>query len=95
MKLFKKNKNKEAGSPVKEAGKPPYSDFLEKKEIKSRQCVYISRDVHERVADVVRTLTGNKVSIGGYIDKVLADHLERYADEIRTRYEETLISRFR
>lgn len=65
----------------------PYSYFLEKRdELKARQCVYISREVQEKIADIVHTLGRNKTTIGTYIDKVLCEHLEMYRAEINDLY---------
>lgn len=52
----------------------------------SRQCVYISREVQEKIADIVHTLGRNKTTIGAYIDKVLCEHLEMYRAEINDLY---------
>lgn len=74
----------------------PYSRFLEKSgEFRIRQCVYVSREIQEKVADIVRTLGKNKVTIGAYIDRVLEEHLEVYRDEISARYMEQYLSRMR
>lgn len=65
----------------------PYSYFLEKRdELKVRQSVYISREVQEKIADIVHTLGKNKTTIGAYIDKVLCEHLEMYRAEINSLY---------
>lgn len=50
----------------------------------SRQPVYISQQLHQTVTKLVHllALSGNKISVGGYIDNVLADHLLQYKDEI-------------
>lgn len=50
----------------------------------SRQPVYISRQLHQTVTKLVHllALSGNKISVGGYIDNILTDHLLQYKDEI-------------
>ena len=50
----------------------------------SRQPVYISQQLHQTVTKLVHllALSGNNISVGGYIDNVLADHLLQYKDEI-------------
>ncbi|WP_436414116.1 DUF3408 domain-containing protein [Petrimonas sp.] len=62
------------------------SAFLQKNELKSRQSVYISRDVYKTVSEIVRVIAGNDVSVGGYIDSVLMQHLETHKDEINALY---------
>ena len=62
--------------------------FLKRNEIKTRQCVYISYDVHAKIAKLVRALvdTGNEISVGGYIDTVLNEHLQQHKEEINELY---------
>lgn len=41
--------------------------FLEASEIKTRQCIYIDRETHGRIAGITKYL-GNGLSIGKYVD---------------------------
>lgn len=52
--------------------------------LSSRQPVYISQQLHQTVTKLVHllALSGNKISVGGYIDNILTDHLLQYKDEI-------------
>lgn len=56
--------------------------FARRNEIKTRECVYISRDIHTKIVKLVRALEDTSITIGGYIDLVLSDHLEQHKDEI-------------
>jgi hypothetical protein len=70
-------------------GLPPYRDvFVVRNEIKHRQCVYISHEVHSLISSLVRMLVdgGGEITVGGYIDKVLYEHLQAYKDEINELY---------
>ena len=62
--------------------------FLKRNEIKTRQCVYISFDVHAVITKLVRALVdaGNDISVGGYIDTVLNEHLQLHKEEINEIY---------
>jgi len=62
--------------------------FLKRNEMKTRQCVYISYDVHAVIAKLVRVLVsaGSDISVGGYIDTVLSEHLQTNKDEINEMY---------
>lgn len=62
--------------------------YLASNEIKIRQCVYISRDVQQKIAKIVGVLSNGEATIGGYIDKVLLDHLNEHRDEINALYHE-------
>lgn len=66
--------------------------YLRRKEIKSRQPVYISQAIHQSITRLVHLLAlANKdISVGGYIDNVLAEHLERHRDEIADLYRQQM-----
>ena len=60
--------------------------FLQSKELKTRQCVYISRETQETVADIVKRLGQRGLSIGAYVDSVVQQHLQEHKDEINELY---------
>ena len=65
--------------------------FLKRNEIKTRQCVYISREIHTKISKIVNILAAEKgISIGGYIDTVLAQHLKEHREAINTLYKKQL-----
>ena len=64
-----------------------YTDmFLRRNEIKTRQCVYISRDVHGKILKIVNDIAGREISVGGYVDTVLRQHLEQHKERINELY---------
>ena len=69
-------------APVMEP-KPDYAArFLKHRELKARHSVYISKETHAAVDCLVHLLgmAGKEISVGGYIDNVVAEHLESYKD---------------
>ncbi|WP_165045265.1 DUF3408 domain-containing protein [Dysgonomonas sp. ZJ709] len=60
--------------------------FLNRNELKNRRCVYISSELHEVVQKIVRSIGSNDISIGGYVDTVLSQHLETNKDVINELY---------
>jgi hypothetical protein len=60
--------------------------FLQSKELKIRQCVYISRDTQEIIANIVRRLGTSGLSIGAYVDTIIRQHLREHKDEINELY---------
>jgi len=60
--------------------------FLQSRELKTRQCVYISKDTQETIVDIVRRLGQRGLTIGAYIDTILQQHLEEHKDEINELY---------
>lgn len=62
-----------------------YDDvFLKRKELKTRQSVYISQEIHISIARLVHVLAlaGKEISVGGYIDNVLSEHLDSHKEVI-------------
>ena len=73
----------------KHGGQAGYKEtFLKRNKIKTRQCVYISFDAHTVITKLVRALVdaGNDISVGGYIDTVLNEHLQLHKEEINEIY---------
>lgn len=62
------------------------STYLRRNEIKTRQCVYISREVHNKISKIVNIIADKEITVGGYIDTVLLRHLEHHKDEINELY---------
>ena len=60
--------------------------YLKRNEIKTRQCVYISREVHNKISKIVNIIADKEITVGGYIDTVLLHHLEQHKDEINELY---------
>lgn len=63
-----------------------YQMFLRRNEIKIRQCVYISRDVHNKILKIVNDIAGREITVGGYVDTVLRQHLEQHKEQINELY---------
>jgi hypothetical protein len=60
--------------------------FLKRNEFKTRQCVYISQRVHATISKIVKVISDNEITVGGYIDSILTEHLETHKDEIIELY---------
>lgn len=65
-------------------------EYLAPKEIKVRKCVYISREVQEKIAMIVNLLSNGESTIGSYIDNVLLEHLNEHKDEINALYQKEI-----
>ena len=64
----------------------PIASFLQASEIKTRQCIYISREIHEKVA-IVASRMGNGLSIGKFVDNILRDHFRQYGAQYTEQIE--------
>ena len=78
--------NRETGKG-KKRGLSEYGEkFLKRNELKTRQCVYISGQIHAVISRLVHVIADKDITVGGYIDTVLAEHLERHKEEINGLY---------
>ena len=79
---------KEVKEPVRrKRSNVDYSSmFLQRNELKVRSCVYISQRIHATISEIVRVIADKDVSVGGYIDNVLLQHLEAHKEEINDLY---------
>lgn len=60
--------------------------FLNSKELKNRQCVYIGADLHEKILAIVKEIADKNMTVGAFIDTILRQHLEDHKDEINNLY---------
>ena len=87
-------KAKEAKEPVKRKRSTFNEDygsrFLGNNETKARQCVYIDKRIHKIISEIIKVTSSSDVTVGGYIDSILMDHLEANKDEINELYNREL-----
>jgi hypothetical protein len=69
------------------------SQFLQRNEFKTRQCVYISQRIHATISEIVRVISDRDITVGGYIDSILVEHLEMHKEEITDLYNRELAKR--
>jgi hypothetical protein len=53
--------------------------------------VYIRKEYHDRISQIVSVVGGNEVSLFGYIDNVLAHHFEYFQDDIVRSFRKKVI----
>jgi hypothetical protein len=53
--------------------------------------VYIRKDYHDRISQILSVIASNEVSIFAYIDNVLRHHFEQYGDEIARSFKKNII----
>ncbi|GEM_PF-2335287 len=97
IKKFNRSKSQSDNSPtqvipVLNSDQSYIKSFLKHKKFKTRQSVYISQEVHASIARLVHVLalTGKEISVGGYIDNVLCEHLENHKEVIENMYRKQL-----
>ena len=67
---------------IKEADLPP---------ARFGKSVYIRKEYHDKISQIISVIGGNEVSLFGYIDNVLAHHLENYREEITRSFKKKII----
>lgn len=60
--------------------------YLRPIEIDRRQCVYISRRNHHVLTALIRSLNIKGLTVGGYIDNVISEHIEAHKAQINHLY---------
>jgi hypothetical protein len=90
MKSFRKNSNNKS---IQEKTADYASLFLKRNELKARSCVYISQKAHSTISKIVKVISDKDITVGGYIDSILIDHLETHRDEIIELYNRELANR--
>ena len=60
--------------------------FLQPKEFKDRKAIYISQEMHQKIAHIAEVLMDRGLSIGAYVENVMVHHFEMYKDEINALY---------
>ena len=55
--------------------------FLQVPKLNDRKPVFVSREVRDRLDEIVRKLGGRKMSVSGFIENLALHHLETYHDD--------------
>lgn len=53
--------------------------------------VYIRKEYHDRISQIISVIGSNEVSLFGYIDNVLTHHFENFGDEITQSFKKNII----
>lgn len=65
-------------------GKEDYSTlFLHPRPCENRQGVYIDRELHAKISVIIGIIGKRNLTVGNYIDNVLAHHFEQYGENIK------------
>jgi len=85
---------KEPSRRKKSANTDYGSQFLKRNEFKARQCVYISQRIHAAISEIVKVISDKDMTVGGYIDSILSEHLETHREEITKLYNSELSKKY-
>jgi hypothetical protein len=53
--------------------------------------VYIRKEYHDRISQIISVIGGNEVSLFGYIDNVLAHHFDNFQEDIIRSFRKKII----
>jgi hypothetical protein len=53
--------------------------------------VYIRKDYHDKISQIISVIGVNEVSLFGYIDNVLTHHFENFGDDITQIFKKKII----
>ncbi|MDR2680864.1 MAG: DUF3408 domain-containing protein [Tannerella sp.] len=53
--------------------------------------VYIRKEYHDRISQIISVIGANEVSLFGYIDNVLTHHFEKFGDDIIQSFKKNII----
>ncbi|MDR0836395.1 MAG: DUF3408 domain-containing protein [Tannerella sp.] len=53
--------------------------------------VYIRKEYHDRISQIISVIGANEVSLFGYIDNVLTHHFENFGDDITQSFKKNII----
>lgn len=67
------------------------TQFLDVKEFKDRKSIYISKEMHQKIAHIAGVISNRELSVGAYIENIVTHHFEIYKDDINNLYESRTI----
>jgi hypothetical protein len=73
-----------------------HSDYLiyfEKVDLMDRQPLYVTRETHLTLTNLVNTIGGRNANIGSYAENIIRHHLESNKDEINSLYNEATVKK--
>lgn len=81
----KEKTGREAGRK-KRTDEDSWDTVFRRREIKTRQCVYISREVHNKILKIVNNIADGEISVGAFTDNILSLYLEQNKERINELY---------
>lgn len=81
------SKSKEAHTRKRNAPTDYRKTYFGKVDLSDRQSIYISRETHLTLFNVVSMIGGHKATISSYVENIIRQHLESHKEEINNLYE--------
>jgi hypothetical protein len=61
--------------------------FLKENRLSDRRMVYVSKDTYEKLVRYVSVISDRRLGLVGYVDNIVAHHIESYKTAINEMYE--------
>ncbi len=75
--------SKQTGSKQRKESLEQYREiFLKVPKLEDRKPVFVSREVRDRLDEIVRKLGGRRMSVAGFIENLARHHLELYNEDV-------------
>ncbi len=74
---------KRTGSKQRKESLEQYREtFLQVPKLEDRKPVFVSREIRDRLDEIVRKLGGRRMSVSGFVENLARQHLESYQEDV-------------
>jgi hypothetical protein len=85
------NLQQKKNTPVSKISAPDYTNmFIQRGSEGEKSTVYLSKDLIGQLKNIMATIGGDKATLGGYVEAIIASHFEQYKDEIIRLFNENI-----
>jgi len=66
------------------------SSFIQRGSESEKNTVYLNKELISQLKNIMATIGGDKATLGGYVEAIIASHFEQYKDEIIRLFNENI-----
>ncbi|MDC7217635.1 MAG: DUF3408 domain-containing protein [Spirochaetales bacterium] len=64
--------------------------FIQRGSESEKSTVYLNKELISQLKNIMATIGGDKATLGGYVEAIIASHFEQYKDEIIRLFNENI-----